>query len=249
MSEFLNSLKADFLDRRLLPFIALVVVALAAAIGYVALDSGSSSTATPTGSPAVTAQAGASHLTVSQLTPEKAVAEVPTGAASQHEGSARNPFEAVVKPTTPSSSKTASTTTSSSSSSSSGSSGSSSKSPAGKEPAPVKKPTKPKPKIVYHVAALFGLVPAGGATPGTELTPFVNIPLLTPLPSAEEPLIDFRGVTTGGKSATFTVLGEVILHGSATCLPSEQQCEAIDLPVGKSELLEYLPRHRSGTGL
>jgi hypothetical protein len=241
MTEFLNSLKADFLDRRLLPFIALVVVALAAAVGYVALDSGSSSSATPTGSPAVTAQAGASHLTISQLTPEKAVAEVPTGAASQHEGYARNPFEPVVKPKT--ASTTASTTTTSGTSGSAGGSSpeTSSKSSAGKEPTPVKKPTKPKPKIVYHVAALFGLVPAGGATPGTELTPFVNIPLLTPLPSAEQPLIDFRGVTTGGKSATFTVLGEVILHGSATCLPSEQQCEAIDLPVGKSELLEYLP--------
>jgi hypothetical protein len=88
---------------------------------------------------------------------------------------------------------------------------------------------------------MFGLVPAGGATPGTELTPFVNIPLLTPLPSSQLPLIVFRGVTTGGKSATFTVVGEVILHGSATCLPSPEQCEAIDVAPGKTELMEFIP--------
>jgi len=47
-------------------------------------------------------------------------------------------------------------------------------------------------------------------------------------------------VTAGGKSATFTLVSEAILHGEATCLPSASQCEAIDLPPGKSEQLEYI---------
>jgi hypothetical protein len=241
MNEFLNALKADFLDRRLLPFIALVVVALAAAIGYV-VTSGGSSSSTPTASgPAVSAQTGATHLTINQITPEKAVAEVPTGASKQREGSARDPFAPVVytKAAT-TSAKTAAGGGSASSSKSSATTTTPSPETKGKEPAKPA-PTKPKSKVVYHVAALFGQVPAVETTPPTQLTPFVNIPLLTPLPSVQEPLLVFRGVTTGGKSATFTVVGEVILHGNATCLPSPQQCEAIDLQVGKSERLEYIP--------
>jgi hypothetical protein len=243
MTDFLKALKDDFLDRRLLPFIALVVVALAAAVGYVALDSGSSTSTPPAASPAVSAQTGATHLAVSQVTPEKATAEVPTGTSTQHEGYARNPFAPVV--TTSTTSKSASSSTAAASSPTTTSSGTTTSASSGTSSEPSKEPTttkpsKPKPKTVYHVAALFGLVPAGGATQ-TALTPFVNIPLLTPLPSTQEPLVVFRGVTIGGKSATFTVVGEVILHGSATCLPSEQQCEAIDLQAGKSETLEYIP--------
>jgi hypothetical protein len=87
---------------------------------------------------------------------------------------------------------------------------------------------------------LFGVLPAG-VTPATaQLTPFEDIKLLTPLPSAQQPLIVFRGVTAGGKSATFTLVGEAILHGQAACLPSASQCEAIDLRSGESEQLEYV---------
>ena len=56
----------------------------------------------------------------------------------------------------------------------------------------------------------------------------------------------FRGVTTAGKSATFTVVGEAILRGTATCLPSAAQCEEIDLKPGQAEQLEYLPENGQG---
>jgi len=90
------------------------------------------------------------------------------------------------------------------------------------------------------VAVLFGVLPAGATPQATPLTPYENLALLAPLPSAKEPLIVFRGVTAGGKSATFTLVGEAILHGDAACLPSATQCEAIDLRAGESEQLEYL---------
>lgn len=248
MIEFLNALKADLLDRRLLPVLALVVVALIAAVGYVALGGGSNAAAPVVSSPSVVAQSSPGHLTVSALTPERAPDEVPTGKATQHGGSVHNPFESLVKAstTTTSSSKSASSASSSSGSSpsSSGSSGSGGSTPepeTTKEPETITPTKKTKKQIVYHVAALFGLLPQGEVATTVQLTPFVNIPLLTPLPSAQEPLIVFRGVTTGGKSATFTVVGEVILRGSAGCLPSAQQCEAIDLQPGKSEQLEYVP--------
>jgi hypothetical protein len=91
------------------------------------------------------------------------------------------------------------------------------------------------------VAVLFGVLPAAATAPTEQLTPYENLKLLTPLPSAQQPLIVFRGVTAGGKSATFTLVGEAILHGQATCLPSASQCEALDLQAGHAEQLEYLP--------
>ena len=91
------------------------------------------------------------------------------------------------------------------------------------------------------MAVLFGVLPAGAAAGSAQLTPYENLKLLTPLPGAKQPLIVFRGVTAGGKSATFTLVGEAILHGQAKCLPNAERCEAIDLRAGQSELLEYLP--------
>ncbi|HXN36407.1 MAG TPA: hypothetical protein VN892_00050, partial [Solirubrobacteraceae bacterium] len=73
-----------------------------------------------------------------------------------------------------------------------------------------------------------------------QLTPYENIKLFTALPSAQLPLIAYRGVTAKGKSATFTLVGEVILHGGAVCLPSASQCQAIGLKAGQTEQLEYL---------
>ncbi len=87
---------------------------------------------------------------------------------------------------------------------------------------------------------LFGELPAGATPETVQLTPYENLKLLTPLPSAQQPLIVFRGVTAGGKSATFTLVGEAILHGNASCLPSASQCEAIDVRPGQTEQLEYI---------
>ncbi|HYM55839.1 MAG TPA: hypothetical protein VES97_10780, partial [Solirubrobacteraceae bacterium] len=103
------------------------------------------------------------------------------------------------------------------------------------------KPSAPaKPTTVYHVAVLFGVVPAGMLPAEAQLTPYENLKLLRPLPSAKQPLVVFRGVTSGGKSATFTLVGEAILHGAAACLPRASQCQAIDLKPSQSEQLEYL---------
>ncbi len=234
MSSFLSSIKADLLDRRLLPLVVVVVLALAGAVAYVV--AGGSSTATPASvvSPApATASAG---VAISQVNPEKAVAETTGGASLQRGGPARNPFASLVH----AKAKTASTSTAgSSSTSSSSSSASSETSPSTSSTEP--SPSKPsKPKTIYHVAVLFGVVPAGETAQTVQLTPFENLKLLAPLPSAKQPLIVFRGVTAGGKSATFTLVSEAILHGGAACLPSATQCEAIDLQAGRSEQLEYI---------
>lgn len=245
MTGFLSSLKADLLDRRLLPLVALVAVALVAALAYAVLGGGSNA-ATPAAAVSTGPARASSGLGVSQKTSETAVAETTGGGSTQHRGVAHNPFallpeakKALAASTTPSSSPTTSTSTSSSSAASG--SGSSSPSSGESTPTTPSTPSKPstpaKPKTVYHVAVLFGTLP----TSATPLTPYENLKLLTPLPSTGQALIVFRGVVAGGKSATFTLVGEAILHGEGACLPSASQCEAIDLRAGQSEQLEYLP--------
>ncbi|MCW3018945.1 MAG: hypothetical protein JWN10_1253 [Solirubrobacterales bacterium] len=256
MSNFLSSVKADLLDRRLLPIVALVGLALVAALAYAILGGGSSSTATPS----ATLSRGAATpqgVAISQTTPEKAVAETTGGVSQQRSGAAHNPFTPLPEPkaksaTSAASSKAATSSSTAGSSSGTGSSsssggsgtgssqGSGGSTPTTPSPATPSKPSTPsKPKTVYHVAVLFGALPAGATPQTAQLTPFENIKLLTPLPSAKQPLIIFRG-TVAGKSATFTLVSEAILHGPGACLPSTTQCEAIDLREGQAEQLEYL---------
>lgn len=247
INEFFRTLAADLRDRRFLPFVALVSVALVGGIAYAALAGGSSATPTPS---APVPRAGVTGIAATQAKPETAVAETTSGTADQRKGKVHDPFKLL-----PGAEKTATSTSTSSSTSTSGSgvkseSGAvkteagSGKSEAGSGEAE-SKPTKPstpsKPKTVYHVAVLFGIVPSGAAPLiTTTLTPFQSLKLFTPLPSAKQPLLVFRGVTAGGKAATFTLVGEAILHGQAACLPTPTQCQAIDLQKERYEQLEYL---------
>jgi hypothetical protein len=146
---------------------------------------------------------------------------------------------------TASGSPAASGSESSSGSGSSGSEGSSSGSGSstqggGTSPAS-KSPKTAKPQTVYRVSVLFGSAAPGTPPLSAGLTPYENLTRQQPLPSARQPLVVFRGVIAGGKSATFTLVGEAILRGSAACLPSASQCQAIDLKPGQTEELEYVP--------
>lgn len=242
MNDFFDSLKADLLDRRLLPLAGLALAALVAALAYLALGGGSSSPATPTASvPPAAASPATSGIAVSEVSTgtNKAVAETTDGFKTQRKGSARNPFTPLAGASTVGVSQTLPTSTSTGTPEPS-SGGSSESSGSGKEE--TKEPAKePKPKTVYHVTVLFGSLTPDPTTGEVVLTPHVNLKLFTPLPSTKQPLLVFRGVTAGGKAATFTVVGEAILNGNGACLPSAFQCHALDLKPGQSEQLEYLP--------
>jgi hypothetical protein len=88
---------------------------------------------------------------------------------------------------------------------------------------------------------LFGTAPVGTPALSANLPSYEHLQRQQPLPSAEQALIVFRGVIAGGKSATFTLVGEAILRGNAACKPSASQCQAIDVKVGETEELEYVP--------
>jgi hypothetical protein len=259
MSKFFNSLKSDLLDRRLLPFVALVAVGLIAAIAYAAF-AGSGSSVTPTAS--VTASTPADGIAVSAVKSESesGVGETTSGVAKSA-GASRNPFTPLSEPKTASAPTPSTTATSpaassgsSSGSESSGSSsgnsssggaesgaGSKSSSPTGGATKPAPKKSAPNSQTGYAASVLFGTAAPGTPAPNAALTLYEGLKLQQPLPSAKQSLIVYRGVIEGGKSAAFTLVGEVIPHGSAQCLPSTTQCQTITLKPGETEELEYVP--------
>jgi len=259
MSGILRSLKSDLLDRRLLPILVLLGLALAGAIAYVVLAGGGSAAsqlaAAPRESaPSATGQSPALPVTQAPADPHAAVAETTDGARYQHKSGSHNPFAPLPVPA--SSTKTAGTSTAqstavsgggSSSSSSPGSSTTPSESkasppstPSESSSTPVKpvKP-KPKPKPAYVVTVQFGLMPAS-AEALAQLTSYEDLKPSEQLPSAKDPRIVFAGAKGNGKGARFTLGREAILKGQGTCLPSAAQCEAVELAVGQSEELDYL---------
>jgi hypothetical protein len=244
MNEFLSSLKADLLDRRLLPLAGVALTALVAALAYVLLGggSGASTSSAPT-APVSPTGAGISVSAV-ETSAAKSVAETTDGVKQQRKGAARNPF--TLLPGAPSAANSASTGGSGSSSSSGGSSGGSGGSSgsgesSGKEETKETSKKSSKSATTYHVTVKFGSLAPDPITGEPDLETYVNLKLFTPLPNGKEPLLVFRGVTAGGKAATFTVVGEAILSGTGSCQPSALQCQAVDLKPGEAEKLEYLP--------
>jgi len=239
MTSFLNSLKADLLDRRLLPLVVVVVLALVGAVGFVVLG-GSSGSGTPASSLGAAHVRSPSGLAVSQVTPEKAVAETTGGASQRHnKGVSGNPFKPLPEPKEKKETAKSASSNAASSTTTTSNSTTSTSEPSAPAPEP-HAPAKPKP--IYHVAVLFGVAPPVGTPEGEQaLTPYENLKLLAPLPSASQPLIIYRGVTSGGKYAAFTLVSEPFLKGQGKCLPSEEQCQAIELAPGQAEALEYVP--------
>ena len=247
MTDFLSSLKADLLDRRLLPLVGLVAAALVAALALRRARRRFDCDATP-------AAAGVDRLRHRLLgpgdqperAPKRRSPRRPAASPSSVGGAARNPFTPLPQAKTKTSATPASaakSTTSAGSSGSSATSGTGSSSSSSSESsstAPSTPSTPAKPKTVYHVAVLFGVLPAGATPQSAQLTPYENLKLLTPLPSAEQPLIVFRGVTAGGKSATFTLVGEAILHGDAA-LPAERRAVRSDRPAGGAVRAARIP--------
>jgi hypothetical protein len=248
MNEFLNSVKSDLLDRRMLPLLVAVGVALLAAVGYAVLG-GSSTSTTPPATPPVARAIGIA-VTEAPSNPNQPVAETTNGATVQRGGHARNPFSPLVSAKVATATATSKTSSSSSSTSSSpstktGSGSSTTGESGGSAPSKPAQPSTPRIVIHFHVTAQFGVVPpppAPGAQPlPTQLTSYENMKVDQPLPDKKNPQVVFLGVVLpSGKSAVFALIGEPILHGSAKCLPSTTQCQAIQLLPGQSETLETI---------
>ncbi len=262
MSSFLTSLKSDLLDRRVLPIVVVLGVALVAALAFVLLAGGSStssSVAPLPSAPSATSATSGVTVTAATASSNSAVSETTSGAPA-HGAAVRDPFKQPTNTSTSAPAKPSGSEASSNGSGSSGSSGSSttpsqpessgsSKSTGGSSPSKApSKPSKPKqPATIYHVTAQFGLAPTvvGGTA---QLKRYPSLKRLTPLPSADSPLVVFAGVSSGGKEATFQIVGEVIPAGPGKCAPSASQCQTISLQAGQTERLETLPVSESQPG-
>jgi hypothetical protein len=257
MNAFLDSLRADLLDRRLRPVLAVLGVALLGAVAYAAFGGSSAPSQPPASSPATARPTAPIAVSPANTEGAQAIAETTGGTGGQSGGATRNPFTPLPQPNvaraTPvtasgPASSSPSTSASATAGPSTGSSGSKagaqteSSSPSSGGAAPAKpKPTPAKPRSVYEVAALFGAAPAGTPIADAALTPYDKLALQQPLPSAKQPLVVFRGVVAGAKSAAFTLVGEAIIRGPGACRPSSAQCQVIDLQKGQTEELEYVP--------
>jgi hypothetical protein len=261
MSGFLNSLRADLTDRRVLPMVLLLGVALLAALAFLFLGGGSSSSGPlaplPAAAPVTTASNGIAVSEVS-MNPNAAIAET-AGGAPTHAGAVKDPFKQLASPTSPTSSPASPSgsgessaspgSSSSSSGPSSSESGSSQGSSSGGEPSrggssgeQGKKPSHAK--TVYRVTAQFGLAPTKPGGPA-QLKRYEHIRRLTPLPSASAPLVVFAGVSADGKEAMFQIVGELLPNGPGKCSPSSSQCQTISLRPGQTEQLETVPADES----
>ncbi len=192
VTDFLSALREDLRDRRMLPLVILVSVAMLAAIAFVILggSGGGSSAVAPTAGNSASANAGeTTALVLTPVSTSSAVDETATGASAQHTaGATHNPFAllpsaiaAEAKASGGSSTSSTSVGSSGGESSSSSSSGSSSSGSSGSESSGGESSggssksggssggsgkhsggTKAKPKSVYQVSVLFG-----EAVPGT----------------------------------------------------------------------------------
>jgi hypothetical protein len=248
MNEFFGSLKSDLLDRRFLPVLALLGVALVAALAYAVLSGGSSTSSTPplpsSASTGVTGRVGVIAISPAPANPKEAVSETTSGAHHQS-GTPRNPFTPLPSTKAKSSTTASSSSSSSTHASSSSGSGKPSSSSGGTTPAATLKPIAPTKRVIihFHTTAQFGVVPpsAEGAPPPPppQLQTYKDMALDEPLPGKDNPQLVYLGVVfKTGKNAVFGLTGEAILHGSAICKPSPSQCQAIELGIGQTETLE-----------
>ncbi len=260
LRELLESVKADLLSRRLAPVLALLCVGLVGALAYVAM--GGREEAKPPMPVAAAPLPSGLPVTVAPPNATEASAETPAGSHYQTHDPVRNPFlplPGAVKAssatpggnaagsTSAAGSKAGGSTAGSQNSgggSSNGSSGGGTQqktsAPSTKKAAP-KQPTdfKPRPDLLFDVSVLFGKTPANPSEQ-PALTPFEELKLYEPLPSAKTPLLVYIGVTKVGERAAFALIVPPILRGPAVCLPSQSQCQAIALNAGQSEELEYV---------
>jgi hypothetical protein len=239
VTAFLSSLRADLLDRRMLPVLLAVVAVLLAAIAYAAFGSAGSvaTPPVPTIPAAVPATgSGTTGIAISQVSKGSTgpVSEVTSGAALQHAGPTRDPLAAPAV-------KQAAHKKTAAAIKVSGSSSPKASTPARTVPV-IPKPAQPKrTKKVQKVDLFFGIVPAGTTTPLAGLQPYGDLTKVTPLPSATENLIELVAVSGSIKAARFKFIQPMIPTGAAKCIPSPTQCEAIDLKPGEFEALEYAP--------
>jgi hypothetical protein len=74
---------------------------------------------------------------------------------------------------------------------------------------------------------------------GQTLRRLDDVPRLTPLPNAAQPIVVFMGMRADAQTAVFMVSTDVHAQGEGRCVPSKKVCEAIELRRGEIALLDW----------
>lgn len=73
---------------------------------------------------------------------------------------------------------------------------------------------------------------------GDEQLETLEVQRLDPLPTAEEPLLVYMGLTKDGRSAVFMLDASVTLEGDGRCRPNPADCQTVELAPGETEFIE-----------
>ena len=254
--DFLLDLYYDLRERRLLPLVAILIVAIVAL--PIALSTGSDSeeesvVATPS------ASVPTSTLVVAKSTP---------GLRDYHrrlEGTPKDPFES--QPTTPAAEEgggTTGTAASEISSTPSESSSAPTESTSPETTSPSQTETKHAPanegkedngepssdeQLQYYSFAIdVRIAPASSGANGSKAEPSTrrNLPELTMLPGREEPALTFMDVSKDEKKALMLVSDKVTgLFGDGVCVVGSEHCQLLALEPGTPETVVYGPQGHS----
>jgi hypothetical protein len=249
----LRAIRSDLVDKRLWPLAVLLLIAVAAVPVVVPKLGG---TASPVAPPPALAAGASGPVVAHQVS---VVSDSPW--TQRAHGRYHDPFR---QPRAASSSPSASSTTSAgggaaSAASVAGAAAIPSPAPSTSPSTPVVRPKPlPKPSPVKNPTPGANPTPVAGPTPvsGPPGTPrgilagyrldvlwggasktseHLNIPRLTGLRAAHQPVVAFLGVRSGGKVATFLLSGVAWVIGDGTCRPSRQSCQVVELRQGQSE--------------
>ena len=118
------------------------------------------------------------------------------------------------------------------------------KAPAvGGSPAPAPVPTRPDSARAEDRLPAGSLTVRWGSSEDEDLEKF-DIERLDPLPSPEDPLLVYLGVTDRGDAAVFMVDAGVTVDGDARCRPAPDDCQTFELEAGETEFIEV--EHEDG---
>lgn len=229
-----RELFGELVQRRLWPVAVLLAVGLVA-VPVVLAKHAAPQSGSDVPPPAVAAGApGAGQ----PAEPVVSVAASPDAGAPLR-GQAKNPFVQQHVPPRVTSTSTATASPGAKNGTPSGTTGGSTGSPnpgsGGAAPAP-----RPKTYVYATVDVQFGRA-------GSPLKEIKDVPRLTPLPSASDPIVIFMGTRSDHETAVFMLSSDVAAQGDGRCVPSAKTCEAIEMRRGGVALLDVTANDGSVT--
>jgi hypothetical protein len=111
----------------------------------------------------------------------------------------------------------------------------------GASPGPVPAPTiRSEPSVPAQPKPTYAdrsITVRWGSSDEEELERF-NVKRLGALPSADEPVVIYLGLTDRGRTAVFMVDAAVTVDGDGRCRPDPSNCETIELAKGETQFFE-----------